>query len=248
MSGTLPAGEQRPLPVGVQAASPPAWLAYQQLLDSALPVGGFAHSFGLETMVQEGRVRTVAQLRAYVENMMLYSWACGDALAVKAVYRDAPAGAWERLWKAERLLHVQRQSFETRQGMEKMGRRLLALGRDIFPELEWEPLYGAFRSGESLATHPLVHGYAAYRLGIPLRQAMEGYLYTCVVTSVNSALRLMSMGQTEGQRLIAAIMPLTQEALRFAEATEPEEAWNGMPMAELAMIRHETLYSRLFMS
>ncbi|MNI98668.1 Urease accessory protein UreF [compost metagenome] len=65
---------------------------------------------------------------------------------------------------------------------------------------------------------------------------------------MNSALRLMSMGQTEAQKLIAAILPLTKEALRIVEQTEPEEAWNSMPMAELAMIRHETLYSRLFMS
>jgi urease accessory protein len=246
-------GEMKPLDAaadGIQPTPSPSlsWLAYQQLLDSALPVGGFSHSFGLETMVQEGRIRTAAQLRSYVENMMLYSWACGDALVVRAVYRDAPTEAWRRLWAVERQLHVQRTAMETRQGMEKMGRRMLALSQDIFPSLEWEPLYGAYKRGEVFSTHPLVHGYTAYRLGISEHQAIEGYLYTCVVSSVGSALRLMSIGQTEGQRLIAVVLPLMQEALRIAQVTEPEEAWNGMPMAELAMIRHETLYSRLFMS
>ena len=66
--------------------------------------------------------------------------------------------------------------------------------------------------------------------------------------SVNSALRLMSMGQTEGQRLIARLTPLTSDAWAIAQEIVPEDAYSNMPMAELAMMRHETLYSRLFMS
>jgi urease accessory protein len=58
----------------------------------------------------------------------------------------------------------------------------------------------------------------------------------------------MSIGQTEGQRLIARLTPLTSEAWLIAVALEPEEAYSNMPLAELAMMRHETLYSRLFMS
>lgn len=224
------------------------WLTYQQLLDSALPIGGFSHSFGLETMVQEKRITNTVQLRSYVENMMIHNWACGDALVIKAVYRDAPAEDWDCLWAVERCVHTQRLAVESRKAAEKMGRRLLALAIEILPSIDWEPLAGACKQGDALATHALAHGFASYRLGIPMAQAVEGYLYTCVVNSMNSALRLMSMGQTEAQKLIAAILPLTKEALCIVEQTEPEEAWNSMPMAELAMIRHETLYSRLFMS
>ncbi|AJY76124.1 urease accessory protein UreF [Paenibacillus beijingensis] len=224
------------------------WLAFQQLLDSALPIGGFSHSFGLETLVQEGRIRTTAQLRQYAENMMLMSWATSDAMVIKAAYRDMPGGDWERLWAVERLVHVQRAALEARTGVEKMGRRLLQLAADIFPAIDWEPLQTAQRNGACIATHPLVLGYASFQLEISLVQAVEGYLYNCVVTCINSALRLMSMGQTEGQRLIAAIMPLSQRALEIVQELEPEDAWSNMPMAELAMIRHETLYSRLFMS
>ncbi|NUU60359.1 urease accessory protein UreF [Paenibacillus agri] len=228
--------------------SPASWLAYQQLLDSALPIGGFSHSFGLETMVQEMRINNTIQLRSYVENMVIHNWACGDALVIKAVYRDVPAQGWERLWAVERQIHMQRLAMESRKAAEKMGRRLLALAIEIFPSIEWQPLSGACKQGDALGTHALVHGFASYQLGIPMRKAVEGYLYTCIVNSMNSALRLMSMGQTEAQKLIAAIMPITEKAVWIVEQTEPEEAWNSMPMAELAMVRHETLYSRLFMS
>lgn len=224
------------------------WLAMQQLLDSALPIGGFSHSFGLETMVQEGRLLTPQQLYAYAEAMLMQSWATADAMIIRAVYRDAPVQQWERLWAVERLVHTQRMASETRSGVEKMGRRLLQLAGAIHPQLNWTPLSGAMRQGDCMATHPLVYGYACWQLGVTEEQAIQGYLYSCVVTCVNSALRLISMGQTEGQSLIARLAMLTTEAVAIASKLEPEEAYSNMPMAELAMMRHERLYSRLFMS
>lgn len=224
------------------------WLAVQQLLDSALPIGGFSHSFGLETMVQEGRMNSSEQLYRYVSAMLLQSWASSDAMVIRAVYRDAPEQAWEKLFAAERLVHCQRISSETRSGVEKMGRRLLQLAAAIHPQLDWAPVASAVKEGRCHGSHPLAHGYACWLLGVSEEQAIQGYLYTCIVMCINSALRLMPIGQTEGQSLIARLTPLTGQALETALALEPEEAHSNMPLAELAMIRHERLYSRLFMS
>ncbi|MCP3774688.1 urease accessory protein UreF [Paenibacillus sp. MZ04-78.2] len=226
-----------------------SWLAYTQLLDSALPIGGFSHSFGLETLVQDGRIERPDQLKDYMEAMLFHSWAPVDALAVKAVYGYAPGERWEELWLVDRTQHVQRASAETREGVAKMGRRLLQLARAIYPQLEWEPLAGAMRDGRCIGTHPLVHGWISLQLGVPLPAAAEGYLYTCVTTGINSGLRLMSLGQTDGQRLLAALLPSIREAwLHFAPLDPLEDGFSSTPQAEIAMMRHEGLYSRLFMS
>lgn len=224
------------------------WLVLQQLLDSALPIGGFSHSFGLETLVQEGSITNGAELEQYLRAMLHQSWAVTDALIVSAVYRDAPAGELQRLWAAEKLVHVGRISSETRSGLEKMGRRLLALARTSYPGLRLAELEEAYRSGSCLMTHPLVFGWICWQAGIGREQAVQGWLYGSLSNAVNSALRLMAIGQTEAQRLLALLSAETDAAARAALVMEPEEAWSNMPGSELGMIRHETLYSRLFMS
>ncbi|WP_281890387.1 urease accessory protein UreF [Paenibacillus sp. YYML68] len=226
-----------------------SWLSYVQWLDSALPIGGFSHSFGLETLVQEEVIVKPEQLRDYIVTMLHSSWAPSDALLVKAVYTYAQQGAWEELWQLERRQHVQRAAFETREGVAKMGRRLYQLASSVYPGFEWEPLASALRSGRCLGTHPLLHGWVSRSLGAPLEAAAEGYLYTCTMTCINSGLRLMSMGQTEGQRLFAALFPVIRDAWREVAALDPQEAGFGnTPYTDIAMMRHEALYSRLFMS
>jgi len=230
------------------------WLSMQLLLDSALPVGSFAHSFGLESLVQDGKINNGRELRGYLEAMLRHSWAPGDLMVVKAVYegenRASGVSPEEYAYGVEKRVHLQRLSPESRDGMEKIGRRLLKLAPDLFPSAEPElnRLREDARLGRCHATYPLVYGAVARGLGATLDQAAEGFLYASVSTCVNAALRLFSMGQTEAQRLTASLFPAISASWEEARGIDPEETYGAMPLAELAMIRHETLYSRLFMS
>ncbi|WNR45609.1 urease accessory protein UreF [Paenibacillus roseipurpureus] len=224
------------------------WLAYQQLLDSALPIGGFSHSFGLETLVQQERLTTLSELEAYIRGMLAHNWASSDVMVIKALYTLIPRHNLAGLWELNKMLHVQRVGSESRSGVQKMGRRLLGLARAMYPDLNWEPLEDAIRTSRCSANHPIVHGWVSYHLGVSLEQAAEGYLYTCVMTCINSALRLMSIGQTQGQTLLAKLIPVIGQEWQRVAQMDPLDAYTNSPAADLAMMQHETLYSRLFMS
>jgi urease accessory protein len=225
-----------------------SWLRYAQFLDSALPVGGFSHSFGLETMVQSGKLINLRDLNEYIVTMLFHAWAPMELMAVKAVYLHGPSDNWNSIWLADQLQHVQRAARETREGSQKMGRRLLRLARNIYPNMLWEPLDAAVQAGQCYATYPIVHGWIGWQLGVPLQQAAEGYLYCNMTHCINSALRLMSMGQTEGQALLAELLPRTSEAWLSVAEKDPTDCFSNTPAADINMMRHETLYSRLFMS
>ncbi|THF82772.1 urease accessory protein UreF [Cohnella fermenti] len=225
-----------------------SWLTLQLLLDSALPIGNFSHSYGLETLVQEGAIRSGRDLWEFMAGMLRFNWSTTDAMVIKAVYLCQGDCDLEYAYDVERLVHYQRLGEESREGIERTGRRLLRLATALWPDLPLEGLTSALREGRSLGTYPLVFGVVCRAHGVPLDRAAEGYLYASASNCVNSALRLMSLGQSEAQRLLAASFSVVEQAWSSVREMEPEEAYSSMPLAEMSMIGHKSLYSRLFMS
>lgn len=225
-----------------------SWLRYAQLLDSALPIGGFSHSFGLETAVQSGKIVKIADLREYIQTMIFHAWAPMELMAIKAVYQYGPSAEWERIWLVDQIQHVQRMAAETREGTLKMGRRLLKLAHAMYPDLFWGPLDEAIQQSKCYGTLPIIHGWIAWQLGVPLTQSAEGFLYNSITHCINSALRLMSIGQTEAQSLLAELLPQALIAWQSVAHLDPEDCHSNSPAADVYMMQHEMLYSRLFMS
>jgi len=223
-------------------------LSYAQLLDSALPIGGFSHSFGLETFVQQNKVTSIQQLEQYITSQIHGSLVRLEGLAVKGVYL---AVAEDDLWRVclfDKIVHVGRTPRESREGLQKMGKRLIKLGHTLYPEAELQKLEQAISQQGGYGTLPIVHAWVSYKLGVPLDDAVKGYLYTSLTTMVNSALRLMSLGQTEGQLLIRRMLAIIDQQWDIVRDMPAEQLHTFTPAHDIRAMQHETLYSRLFMS
>ena len=169
-------------------------LAHLQLLDSALPVGIFAQSFGLESAVQAERVRDETSLRAWLATLLFNSWAPCDMMPICALYRGDDE---DELWQLERLIFASRMARESREAQQKIGRRWLGLAREIVPDASWQALHLAQKAGVPLSA-ALIYGHACRHLQVSRADALDGFLYGNIVSSVNNAVRLLLIGQTRG--------------------------------------------------
>lgn len=199
-------------------------------LSPAYPVGAYSYSHGLEWEVEAGRVTSAAALQAWVGDILAHGTGRTDAMLLAAAYRaDDPAQVAEL---AEALTPSAERHLETMaQGRAFARTTTTAWGIEVPP-----------------APYPVAIGIAARALALPLPLTATLYLQALAANLVSAGVRLVPLGQTDGQRITRALLPL---AARIADAAlaAPPEAIGGIAVgADIAAMRHETQYSRLYRS
>jgi urease accessory protein len=224
------------------------WLALLQFADGLFPAGGFAHSFGLETYVQDGLVRDRAGLEAFVVAHLEGSAGPADAVAAAAAVRLAAGGDLAGWVALDERLEAMKAVPETRAASRQMGRQTLrvaaALGDDAFVA----DLAGAVEDGLVPGHHAAVFGAALGRAGAQPDAVAAAYLHSTATLLVGAGLRLIALGQVDGQRVLAAMRPRIARLAAAAATAAPADMWSFNPGLELAGIRHATLDRRLFRS
>src|SRR6516225_6484983 len=111
-----------------------------------------------------------------------------------------------------------------------------------------DPFLDRWAACSEAACYPAAVGAAMARAGVPLEWALVGYLQTMAANLVSAGLRLGIIGQTDGQRILAALEPVIGSASAAALTREPDCFGTATFAVELASMAHETQYTRLFRS
>jgi len=205
-------------------------------LSPAFPVGSFSHSHGLERAVHDGLVTDAGSLREWLEALLSWGSGWNDAVLFCEAMRRAGSGG--DLGGLAELAEALAGSAERHVETCSQGRAFAAAS---FP---WPQ--AAVAALPANAPYPVAVGALAGAEGIAPAVAAAAYLQAFASNLVQAAIRLGVTGQVDGVRLVAALEPLVSATAARAAGATLDDLGSCAMLAEIAAMRHETQYSRLF--
>jgi urease accessory protein len=213
-------------------------------LSPGFPIGAFSYSHGLEAAAEAGWVHDRASLQGWIAAVVTLGGGRVDADILRDAHRAAAANDIELLSAANRRGLAYRATAELALETSAQGEALLATCRAAWPE----PFCTLWATSLGAVCHPAAVGAAMARAGIPIASALTGYLQAMAANLVSAGLRLGIIGQTDGQRILAALEPVVLEAAAAAIARDRAEFGAATFAVDLASMAHEIQYTRLFRS
>lgn len=231
------------------AAAPVPWVCrMMQACDSAYPTGAYAHSAGLEGLVQAGVVRDAATLESFLHGQFLPQLArCELPLAAAAWAAAGREPDWGRLRELCLLGRALRGTRELRAASEAVGRQRLEMASLLHGGLASEFLARA-REGAWPVPSCVAAGVEGRLLGAPREAVLQALLYAAVSGLVAAAMKLLRLGQNAVQRLVAGGLANCNELLDTACSLTDAELGSFNPWWDIASSRHERADFRLFIS
>ncbi len=210
-----------------------AQLTLMQWLSPAYPVGAFSYSHGLEWVVQDGTVHDAASFQDWLRQVLTHGSGRNDAILLAAAWSAADDTALQEIDVMARALSPSRErALET----EAQGAAFARTTSDIWPTALPDLCY------------PVAVGAAARAMDLPVRDTLLYYLHGFAGNLTSAAIRLVPLGQTEGQAALAAMSSLCAEIARDAMTATLDDLGSCTFAADIASMKHETQYSRLFRS
>jgi urease accessory protein len=227
---------------------PSHFLALLQLCDTALPIGAYAFSNGLETYTQQGLMSEVTTLQEWLEAILHHAVHGSHLLPVALAYRATAAGDWAQLERLDQHLTAMKHPRELREASVKTGQGLLRLAVQVWPGPAVERLHTLCQQRRVVGHQALVLGVIGCQLRCEERIIIEAAGYQWLSSMISAALRLLPIGQLAGQQLLTVLLPHLPGIADDIQQQGWDDLSGAAPEFDIRAMQHETLYSRLFRS
>jgi urease accessory protein len=214
-------------------------------LSPAYPIGAFSYSSGIEWAVEAGDITNAETLRQWLAATMADGSGFADAVFFVHAFRAVVAGDDATLRTVAELAAALVASKERFLETTAQGRAFLDVTRAAWPCAALDRLATAWNGPVAL---PVAVGTTCAGHGIACAPALNAFLHALVANWISAGVRLVPLGQTDGQRVLAALETVVAVTAERALATPLDEVGTATFRADIAGMRHEMQYTRLFRS
>jgi urease accessory protein len=214
-------------------------------LSPAYPVGAFSYSSGIEWAVEAGDIRDAETLRAWLTVMLGEGGGFADAVFFVHAHHAGAIADTAALRAVAELAAALAPSKERFLETTAQGRAFVEVTRAAWPCRALELLAAAW---DGPVAFPVAVGVTCAGHGIALEAALHAFLQALSANWISAGVRLVPLGQTDGQRVLAALEPVVAATAARAKKKPLDEVGTYAFRADIAGMKHETQYTRLFRS
>ena len=217
-------------------------------LSPSFPVGAYTYSHGIEFAVEDGLITDRDSLTNWVEAIVTYGAGRIDATLFRAAWQavnddDPDALAW-----AAEMADVYRATPEMALESSGQGHAFLDTLSNVWPNPDFMAWAGKLTNLDRPVSYTVAVGIAAGVAKVPLHHALVAYLQALSANLVSAGVRLVPLGQTDGQRAQATLEGPIRAAAGSAISRPIDDLGSAAPMVDWTSMQHETQYTRLFRS
>jgi urease accessory protein len=228
---------------GGREATPRNLLVLLTFMSPAFPIGSFSYSHGLEWLIDSGVLWSADALADWASDLLELGSGWNDAVLFTEAYRATADGDIKRLLAAAELGECLAAGRERHLETMAQGAAFTAALLTAWP------CPAAVRlQEEGGAPYPVAVAAAAAEHALPLDHALPAYLNAFAANLVSVAVRLVPLGQSTGLRILAGLHPVIATVADRAAGSSLDDLGSATMLSDVAAMRHEEQYSRIFRS
>ena len=214
-------------------------------LSPSFPVGAFSYSSGIEWAVESGDIVDAASLQDWLAAMLAHGSGFCDGVFLAQAHRAAMSGDEAALGDTAELAAAFVPSRERQLETSTQGQAFITIARSAW---NCDGLDRMIAGCDGAIVYPVAVGIVSAAHAIPLTPTVQAFLHALVSNWISAGARLVPLGQTDSQRVLAALEPVVATTGARVLTASLDDLGSATFRADLASMRHETQYTRLFRS